>query len=292
MNIPASLLLAALSVFALPGDDRLPYNMDLPDKVVPLPETLHEISGIVNTPQSVACVQDENGIVFFYDHEKREVTRQVRFGPDGDYEDIAYDGKSYFVLRSDGVIFEIREEYPDSAIEHYTGVPAKNCEGLCFDSQRNALLIAVKGKLGKGKFHRDRRAVYVFDLKSRRLADEPLLMLNVQDMKQAAEKSGISLPVKYKKKGKVKEKVLKLALSAVAIHPVSRDIFLLSSTDRLLLIYDRDLKFKQMVALDPIRFNKAEGMTFTPDGELMVSNEGGSMTPTILLFSENRDNKK
>ena len=38
------------------------------------------------------------------------------------------------------------------------------------------------------------------------------------------------------------------------------------------------------MALDPILFNKAEGLAFLPDGTMLVSNEAQHGKPTLLTF--------
>src|SRR5690606_11819055 len=102
---------------------------------------------------TVACIQDENGILFLYDIVNHEIKEQFTFGPDGDYEGIARVDQTIYVLRSDGMLFEIRDfnsEAPEvDSIS--TGIEAKNNEGLCYDEANHRLLIASKGKIGKGR---------------------------------------------------------------------------------------------------------------------------------------------
>jgi len=38
------------------------------------------------------------------------------------------------------------------------------------------------------------------------------------------------------------------------------------------------------MALDPVLFNQPEGLTFAPNGDLYISNEGGEGVATILKF--------
>ena len=284
-----NIFLITLTVAAWLGSSRGPreaYDLAQPDRVMVLPDTLHEVSGISVTDSLIACVQDENGIIFMYDPVQQKIRRQVTFGPDGDYEDIAWANGAYYVLRSDGLIYKIRETGGRPEVSSYfTGIPAKNSEGLCYDARKNALLIAVKGKSGKGKMFRDQREVYAFDLKTGRLQQKPVLVMNTEQMKEFAAEKNISLPVKFKKKGKVSETVLKLTSSAIAIHPITGEIYLLSSTDRLLLVFESDYTIKDMIKLDPYRFNKAEGLDFSSKGELFISNEGQHREPTILSFA-------
>ena len=48
------------------------YNLSKPDKIYILPPALKEVSGITGTDaSSIACIQDENGIIFIYDLETK-----------------------------------------------------------------------------------------------------------------------------------------------------------------------------------------------------------------------------
>lgn len=86
-------------------------------------------------------------------------------------------------------------------------------------------------------------------------------------------------------KNKKKPAVLKLNPSAIGIHPITGHFYLLSGPNQLMLVFDETGSLLQMEQLDPKAFNQAEGITFTPDGTLYISNEGTDKKPgTILKF--------
>ena len=45
-----------------------------------------------------------------------------------------------------------------------------------------------------------------------------------------------------------------------------------------------DGKLHHLEVLDPVRFNKAEGIIFLSDGDLLITNEGQDKRPTLLRF--------
>src|SRR4051812_36721866 len=103
------LLPLALLMFIYGSGDRALYDLNKPTSALELPDTLREISGIVAlSDKRFACIQDENGIVFILNTESKAVEKYIRFGDNGDYEGIAKVEDSYFILRSDGVLFETR----------------------------------------------------------------------------------------------------------------------------------------------------------------------------------------
>ena len=74
-----------------------------------LPDILEEVSAIAWIEKDrVACVQDEEGSIFIYNLKTSQLEEEIPFGKEGDYEGIATIKGDAYVLRSDGVIFKIR----------------------------------------------------------------------------------------------------------------------------------------------------------------------------------------
>lgn len=264
------------------------YDLTKPNLTLVLPDTLREISGIAELDSStVACIQDENGILFIYDIVNNRIKKQISFYADGDYEGIARVNKTIYILRSDGTLFEISDyEAKDFKLTtHLTGIPTNNYEGLCYDSDHDRLLIACKGKIEKGPEHKDKRAIYAFNLKTKSLIKDPLFDLNVQTIKKFAIDQKIKLPTKSKKKGLITEPIIKFTISAIAIHPISKKLYLLSSSDHMIFILDLKGIIEFIEILDSTMFNKAEGITFLENGDLLITNEGQKKKPTLLRFA-------
>jgi uncharacterized protein YjiK len=98
-------------------------------------------------------------------------------------------------------------------------------------------------------------------------------------------KNKIHIATKTKKKSGSTEPNLKFRTSAIAINPISKKLFLLSATDHLLFIFNVDGKVEHIEQLNPKLFNKAEGITFLENGDLIISNEGENNKPTLLRLS-------
>jgi hypothetical protein len=251
-----------------------------------LPEILREVSGVTRIDEStVACIQDEKGIIFIYDIATNKIKQQNNFHIDGDYEGIALVNNTIYILRSDGVLLEISDyKAKDFSVHNYfTGIPANNNEGLCYDADNNRLLIASKSKIGKEPEFKDKRFVYAFDLKAKKLQDSPVYSFDVLAIKNFAMEKKVNLPEKSRKKESVH--VLKFLPSAIAIHPVTKNLYLLSAADHMLFIFNPDGKIYHIEKLDHKIFNKAEGITFFNNGDMLITNEGQDDKPTLLRFN-------
>jgi hypothetical protein len=264
------------------------YNLTSPDVSIILPDTLHEISGLTSiNSTSVACIQDEYGIIFIYDVINKEITNYYFFNIKGDYEGIARVDQSMFILRSDGVIFEVSDyESKNFELNSYeTGIPSSDNEGLCFDPDNNRLLIACKGKVGKDKENKDKRFIYGFDLKTKKLSEVPVFSFDLGVIKNFAKNNKINLTVKKNKKGEKKETILKFRTSEICIQPITKRLFLLSADDHLLFIFNTEGTIEHIEKLNPHKFIQAEGLTFFENGDMFISNEGRDKKPTLLRFN-------
>ena len=263
------------------------YDLLKPDEIIDLPDSLREISGItIIDTTTIACIQDENGIVFMYDILKKKIKNKLYFYKHGDYEGICKVDTSIFILRSDGALFEILnyESKTLSVIRYPTEMKAANNEGLCYDKISNRLLMARKNKIAKGKENKNKRGIYAFDLATKEFSEDPVINFNVDSVKKIVLKNNIKLPL-GRKGIKAPSVVLHFASSEISIHPLTGKIFILSSTDHLLFIINRDGVIECVEHLNPLIFVQPEGLAFLNNGDMLISNEGHKQYPTLLRFN-------
>jgi len=261
------------------------YNLSSPDIIYILPAILNEISGITETSASgIACIQDENGIIFFYDLIKGQIKKQYSFYTDGDYEGIARVDKTVYILRSDGTLFEIANY--ESAIlkwkSYSTGIKVKDNEGLCFDKKGNRLLIAPKAYITKKSEDKNRRVIYAFDLKSKKLTEKPVFVFDLSVIKKFALENKIKVPMDNPKKGHKKKPIIEFSPSAIGIHPITNRLFIVSGMERLLFVFNMNGEIEYMEKLDSDLFNQPEGIAFLKNGDMLISNEGHNKKPTLV----------
>jgi len=264
------------------------YTLNRPDRVDRLPYQLREVSGLTDvSDHELGCVQDEDGIIFVYDLRLRQISRQLTFGPPGDYEGLTRVGKTFFVLRSDGRLYEVPANASRSrGRSRQLGIPNRDNEGLGFDSRRGRLLIAPKARL-KGKKHKDSRLVFAFELQGRKLLSEPAFELSIDAIREFAEIHGLPVPEKTTKKGK-KRSALRFMPASIAVHPATQEIFVLSAEDHVLAAFDASGAVTGYARLDPKLFAQPEGITFLSNGDMVISNEGAGKDATLLLFKWRR----
>lgn len=262
------------------------FNFKKPAFILNLPFELREISGITDfSNNEIACVQDENGIIFIYNLDSDSIIGQYNFGPNGDFEGLTRVDSTYYVLRSDATLLEINYPWDTTSVtQTKLNIPTRDNEGLCYDVRDNRLLLAPKSKMGKGEQLKDTRAVYAIDLATKVLNEKPLFLINISEMEAFANEHNIPLPQKLSKQSVDSVSALKFMPSSIAVHPKTDEIYIISAIDHTLAVFDKNGKILNFMFLDPIVFNKPEGITFLSNGDMVIANEGQMGAPTLLKF--------
>jgi len=251
-----------------------------------MPHRLHEISALtVLDSTHLGAIQDEKGILYVLDLTTGAVVSKKIFGKDGDYEGLEVAGDRLFVLRSDGVLFEIADWRAEElkTRKRKTGLSARNDnEGLAYDPVQNRLLIACKEYPGKGlKFH---RAIYAYDLEQYRLSNTPVFSIDERSVRshlRASDDLG----------ERIRDALLPVAdlsdfkPSGLAIHPLTREMYLVSSVLKVVVVLSPEGVLTAVHRLAKKLFPQPEGITFLPNGDLFISNEGHGEKGTVLQFS-------
>lgn len=268
-----------------PGE--IDYDLSAPGRVYILPASLHEISGITEVDaSSIACVQDEHGIIFIYDINRNQITRQFFFAAEGDYEGIARVDNTLFVLRSDEVLAEIVNFRSDKLDRraHMVNIPGKDTEGLCYDKNNNRLLIAPKVIPDDKSGNKDKRFIYGFDLATKSLIKEPVISFDIKTIERFVLDNNIKVPMKGKK-GEEKKPDIKMQISAIGIHPVTNRLFVISGPERILFVFDIKGNIKYLERLDRDLFPQPEGITFMKNGDMYISSEGVKKPANLVRFN-------
>ncbi len=263
------------------------YDFNNPDDIFFLPAVLHEISGItVFDSSSVACVQDENGIIFIYDLDKKAILRYITFFGNGDYEGIAKADGIFYVLKSNGTLYKISDlnrSIPPYEIR-LKGIPHKDNEGLCYDKKNHRLLISPKDNTGSDSKAEVKQGLYEYDLNTGVLNADPIIEFKLSGIKEFAVSNVVFEPVEFNNKGEPKKPDISFNPSAIAVHPVTGVLYLLSAADRMLFVFSLNGEIEYMVRLKPDLFKQAEGITFFENGDMLISNEGQNGSATLLRF--------
>jgi uncharacterized protein YjiK len=278
------------------SEGNFAYNLNTPDNIFLLPEYLKEISGLsyLTDNDQLACVQDENAIIYIFDIDSGKIVNKYQFGRDGDYEGVAINHDTVFVLRSDGTIFKVEDFRSDGRNVITITTPlssANNTEGSFYDAQTNQLLITCKDFPGINNFDdlSGFKAVYSYDLTQNRLNLQPEWLIDLSEIEKFKNYSAYeSISIRLGRQLKLIKQDLVFKPSGIAIHPHTEDAYIIAHIGKKLLVINREGRIKHLFQLDPGMFKQPEGICFSPAGDLFISNEGRGGKANIIMFTMNK----
>lgn len=267
------------------------YQLDAPSKTFKLEKKLREISGLTCYNDEFLCaVQDEQGNLYQLSRKDGAIKHKVDFSADGDYEGLACYKDRLFALRADGVLFELTDW--ENAQKAQTRVintnlgEINNTEGITYDPRTEQLWIACKGSAQIGQQVEQERGVYAYDLTLDSFYTKPVFTLSQKKVHRYIKhylKNSPHYPF-YKKLFKKERPNLPLQPSAIAIHPITEDIYLLCAVGSSLIVLRRDFSIRQLYYLSHELFEQPEGMAFDSQGNLYISSEGVKKRARIHYF--------
>lgn len=268
------------------------YDLQTPDKRIVLPSELHEVSALSWIDDDIlGMVQDERGKIYEFDVGNEELLDDYRFWENEDYEGIEMVNNVMFTLQSDGDIFEIHgyKNKEPKVWKHENPLRKKNdAEGLGYDAETNSLLIACKSSphLEDMDGLKGSRAVYAFDLDNRSLSKKPFLVISLDSIRKELKEGPVT--AFSRKFVNALGDDLTFKPSGIAQHPQTGHFWVISSVGKMLVIMNRKSEIVYVERLRSGLFNHPEGICFSPNGTLFVSNEGDEGVPSLLIFRKLR----
>ncbi|MFK8006225.1 MAG: SdiA-regulated domain-containing protein [Saprospiraceae bacterium] len=276
----------------------LPYSINEPQGRLEMPLELKEISGLTLSPngEHLCAINDEQGVIYFINKNTGKVDREVKFHGQGDYEGIETVGNKIFVIKSTGTVYEVddleKEEVKPKKSKYILKKP-NDSEGLALDKPNNRLLVACKSA---SCFHENclihtcktKRSIYSLNLETNKVDPEPIFEIGLTELQVFLKKnkSKDELDV-FKKFITLENDFIPFHPSALAIHPMSRDIYILSSKGKTMMILSSSGNIIAFEKLDKKIHTQPEGIVFDEDGTLYISNEGKKgNNGTISIFRQ------
>lgn len=243
-----------------------------------LPDELNEISGITFLNDSVlVAIQDEQGILFYYNLKQGKIIKTQVFADEEDYEDLVRADEDMYVVTSKGTLIEISnfQSLKPEIASYITPFNRKNdIEGLAYDKKNNRLLIGPK-EYGLTNDKRSKH-IYAFDLNTKTFINEPAYTIKLPEIENQFHGDALEEGSKKFLKALGNHNMNKVfRTSALTVHEQTNDLYVLSSINGLIAVLSPEGQMKKIISFAGPEFIQPEGISFAPNGKLYVSNEGG-----------------
>ncbi len=248
------------------------------NKINELPPELSEISGITFLSDTVlVAIQDEEGILYYYNVPQNRIIKKQTFAGSGDYEDLIRVNNDMYVITSEGILSQIKNFASTNPILKTILTPftkKNDIEGMAYDSKNQRLLIAPKEH---GLDHNKTvKQIYGFDLKTMEFQVEPVYSIRLEDIESQFQGDALEESSKKFLKAIGNQNMNKVfRSSAITVKESTGEIFVLSSLNGLILILNPEGALHKIIQFSGVEYKQPEGIAFAPNGKLYISNEGG-----------------
>jgi hypothetical protein len=244
------------------------YNFAKP-VMIKLPGEMNEISGILyNANQnSIVAECDGKGCIYRVSLNNTRSISKWKFGKGKDYEDIVLADSMFYLLKSDG-----------------------NITGLKFDKLGRIILTdypfadSSEGNEFEAMYYDTASRNIIFLCKNCPNAADATIPTYAFSIDSGIYRHGEILSLAGIEKDMADEKKIKIKPSAANINPLTGELYVISSIDKTLVIFDKDQKYKSAYKINAKYFKQPEGLTFSPQGDLFISNEGADVGAANILF--------
>ncbi len=267
---------------ATPPAPPVGYQLNKPDSTFVLSKTLDEISGLSASkePDSLWAVHDERPTLFRISTKDGEILQEIDLKRRGDYETVEEVEDKVYVGRSEGAVMVVdpvnggEPELID--FKDRLGL-ACDMEGIAYEPRRKRLLLSCKNEASKSRKTRKAFEIYSLPIGLKSLHREPAYVLQEASIDDYI-KAHPEQPELKGMQGK------SFASSGMAVHPKTGDLYIISTRAKMLIVLGDGGALTRVDALDPAIFAQPEGIAFTADGTLFISNEAHGKRATLLGF--------
>ncbi len=251
-----------------------PYTFNEPDESIKLPLLLMEISGLAYERDRLYAIQDEEGILFSWSlHNLKSFPDTMHFAGKNDYEGITIRDSVVYVITSTAKLrsFNLGSRQVNKLD---AGISKNhNIEGLVYDSDRQGIWLASKENKSDPV-----KKIYFYDLSKEEVDKSKSIILDNSILKKFGQSQYPGLA----NAGKWID--YQFNPSGMAIHPITRELYILSSPSTQILVLDSDLNPLRLYFLNSFIHPQPEGVTFDNQGNLYIANEGHSGRGNLQVY--------
>ncbi|MBU1099264.1 MAG: SdiA-regulated domain-containing protein [Bacteroidetes bacterium] len=250
--------------YTFKGKYAYQYNLD---------SRLDEISGFaLNSEGRLFTHNDELGIIYELNSTNGKILKKFQvgtFGIEGDFEGLDIAGNKFYLLESDGKLYQFEEGKENEKVDFKLfETPFSNkyeFEGICFAPDLKGLLLTVKEY--SGKKYGSKLPVFLFSLETYLMVSEPLFFIDLKDLKKNYD-------------------IDDFYPSGIAISPISGNYFIISSKGSPVII-ESDTKgnILDVNMLDKSIHKQPEAVTILTDGSILIGDEKVKKAATLTKYS-------
>jgi hypothetical protein len=263
------------------------FDLQHPNSVETLPMGVQPFSDVTLLDSThLLGLNQESGMMFIYDLAGHSVTPFNTWDIGAKIKNISTIDSTLLLVDDAKHIHFFRAPYDSSSL---TTLNLENeqfeATSVCYHKETNRLfLIASNEERMEGYSN---SSVYAYNLNQHKLNSQPLFSISGEDIEAFAIKNNLIAPHSDLSIMDDTLESMNFTPSAIAVHPKTNEIYVLSSTDHSLVVFNQFGEIVNFTSLDKNTFSHPSAMAFKKNGDLLIT-DGNLMNPTVIQVKWNK----
>jgi hypothetical protein len=262
------------------------FDLIHPESVMNLPIGVNAFTDFVIMDSThLICLDDQIGGVLVYDLTTNNSEGYLPTGIDSKITEVSKIDSTIILVDENMDLHFLLPPY-DSTSMITESLKDKSwiSSGMCLHEQTKRLFFVAETDIEN---QIQNYSIYTFNLNHRKLNERALFEIKPEEIEMFAITNNIQLPMNRIDENGDTIQNFSFNPDVIAVHPKTNEIYVLSSLDRSLVVYNQFGQVVNFTKLDEELFSQPKAMTFYPNGDLLLTNSD-LKKPSIVRIKWNK----
>ena len=262
-------------------------NLAQSDQISLLPMGIESFSDIAFLDSTILiCLQEDKSSLVLFDLSSNQVSTPITINLPNKIIDFSRIDSTIILLDDQVQVHFLLPPYDSSSLVTENDILGNwKSAATCIHESTKRMFI-----LTQNNFDVDNpvsNSIYTYTISKRKLNEKALFDISISDIEMFAIENNIATP--QNKFTDLSDSLSQLIFnpSAMAIHPKTNEIYILSSENRSIVVFNQFGEVQDLFFLDEKLVSNPKAMTFHPSGDLLISNSD-LMSPAIVRLKWNK----
>ena len=262
-------------------------NLAQSDQISLLPMGIESFSDIAFLDSTILiCLQEDKSSLVLFDLYSNQVSTPININFPNKIIDFSRIDSTIILLDDQAKVYFLLPPYDSSSLVAESNVLGNwKSTASCIHESTKRMFI-----LSQNNFDVDNpisNSIYTYNISKRKLNEKSLFDISLSDIEMFAIENNIVIPQNKSSNLSDSLKQLIFIPSAMTVHPKTNEIYILSSENKSIVVFNQFGEVQNIIFLDEKLASNPKAMTFHPSGDLLISNSD-LMSPAIVRLKWNK----
>jgi hypothetical protein len=262
-------------------------NLAQSDQISLLPMGIESFSDIAFLDSTILiCLQEDKSSLVLFDLSSNQVSTPITINLPNKIIDFSRIDSTIILLDDQVQVHFLLPPYDSSSLVTENDILGNwKSAATCIHESTKRMFILTQNNLEID--NPISNSIYTYTISKRKLNEKALFDISISDLEMFAIENNIATP--QNKFTDLSDSLSQLIFNptAMAIHPKTNEIYILSSENRSIVVFNQFGEVQNLIFLDEKLVSNPKAMTFHPSGDLLISNSD-LMSPAIVRLKWNK----